>query len=134
MAWLKPTALTLGALVLLLLFKAALSLMPYRRLARFLPPPGRRPPTGWIKTRTARALQRAAHWLPSATCLPQALAGNAMLSLQGYESRVRIGVAALPGRRLRAHAWLLCGDDIVVGDSEELTDFVTMTDLRGGRP
>jgi hypothetical protein len=134
MAWLKSTALMLAAFVLLLLVKAGLSLMPYRRLVRFLPPPGKSRPDGWVKTRTARALHRAAHWLPSATCLPQALAGNAMLSLQGYESRIRIGVAASPGRRLRAHAWLLCGDDVLIGDSENLTEFVTMTDLRGGRP
>lgn len=134
MAWLKSTALTLAAFVLLLLVKAGLSVMPYRRLARFLPPAGRRRPDGWVKTRTARAIHRAASWLPSATCLPQALAGSAILSLQGYSSKVRIGVASLPDRRLRAHAWLMCGEDIIVGDSETLTDFVTLTELRGSPP
>lgn len=132
MAWLKSTALTLEAFALLMLVKVGLSAMPYSKLARFLPAPGTRPADGWVKTRTARAMNRASAWFPAATCLPQALAGSALLALQGYDSRVRIGVAALPNRRLKAHAWLLCGDDVIIGDSENLMDFATMTDLRRG--
>lgn len=132
MAWLKSTALTLEALALLLIVKVGLSAMSYQKLARFLPRPGTRDPDGWVKTRTARAMQRAAAWFPAATCLPQALAGNAMLALQGYDSQVRIGVMATPDQKFRAHAWLLCGEDVIIGDSENLSDFVTMTHL-GGR-
>lgn len=132
MARLKSTALALWALSLIAAIRLGLALMPYRVLARLLPPAGHRKPDGWVKTRTARAMRRASRWLPSATCLPQALAGSVMLALQGYDCQVRIGVAPSQPRSFRAHAWLLCGDDVIVGDGEDLSEFVTITDLRGG--
>ena len=132
MAGLKSLALAVWAFVLIGTMRLALTVMPYRTLARLLPQPGRRKPDGWVKTRTARAMRRAAQWPPRASCLPQALAGSVLLSLQGYACQVRIGVAPADGRAFRAHAWLLCGGDIIVGDGENLSEFVTITDLRGG--
>ena len=132
-ARLKSAALTLQAFLLLLAIKVGLTVMPYRKLARILPQPGVRAADGWVKTRTARSMAKAARWLPSATCLPQALAGSVMLGLQGYHSRVQIGVAPVSGKPFRAHAWLICGQDVIIGDGENLDQFVTMTDLRGGR-
>lgn len=121
----------LQAFCLLALMKLGLSIFTYRQLIHFLPVRGHARASGWVKTRTARALQRAARYLPSATCLPQALAGHVMLALQGYESHIRIGVAP-SGDAFRAHAWLMCDEDILIGDSEDLVDFVRLTDIKAG--
>jgi Transglutaminase-like superfamily len=41
-----------------------------------------------------------------------------MLSRRGIPCRLNIGVASPAGNVLRAHAWLECGAEIVVGDIE----------------
>lgn len=123
-------ALTLAAAGLLLILKAALTMASYRRVSRLLPSPAGRPAPGWVKTRTARAIHKASHWIPDATCLPQALAGSVLLSLQGYGSTVRIGVAPAADQPFRAHAWLMCGEDVIVGDGEDLSAFQPLTDIR----
>jgi len=52
--------------------------------------------------------------LPRATCLTQAIAVQAMLARQGHASSVEIGIAKDNGR-LEAHAWVVCGNHIVIG-------------------
>lgn len=50
------------------------------------------------------AIQRAARFLPRATCLPQSLALARMLRQKGVAANVRIGVKA--GSGFAAHAWI----------------------------
>ncbi len=53
--------------------------------------------------------------LPGATCLTQALALQALLDRAGRPCRVEIGVATAGG--FTAHAWVVCGNEIVLGDA-----------------
>ncbi len=50
------------------------------------------------------------------SCLEQALAAKITLGREGYPALVRIGVASGKGAQLRAHAWLECNDEIIIGD------------------
>jgi len=64
------------------------------------------------------AVKVSSRYVPRATCLTQALAGQAPLARAGYESFIEIGVAKDPGQRLKAHAWVICGNQIVLGGPE----------------
>ena len=73
----------------------------------------------------ARAIEVAARYVPAASCLTQALAGQALLGRAGYASTLRIGVRNQGGGLLKAHAWLDCGGATVLGaearDSDQFT-------------
>lgn len=50
-----------------------------------------------------------------ADCLVQALAAQTMLQRRNVSSTIVIGTAKHPDGRFEAHAWLCCGDEIVLG-------------------
>ncbi|SFU47028.1 Transglutaminase-like superfamily protein [Methylobacterium sp. 174MFSha1.1] len=72
-----------------------------------------------------RAVERAAQRMPwPVRCLPQAMAAKGMLAVRGIPSRLHLGVAPASARtgmaaektaKMTAHAWLTCGDTMVVG-------------------
>jgi hypothetical protein len=61
------------------------------------------------------AVTAVSRYVPAATCLTQALAAQALLADAGYSSRVEIGVAKDEPHRFEAHAWVTCGDQVVIG-------------------
>lgn len=130
---LRASLLTAVAMALLTGLAAALRFLPYHRVARWLPPSGPAPAPPWRKRQVSRAIERAAKWVPGATCLPQAMAGYVMLSSRGFESRIRVGVLKEDDAPFRAHAVLLSGDDVLVGGGGDADKFAPLTDLRPGR-
>ena len=63
-----------------------------------------------------QAVQRGSRYLPLACkCLVQAMAAKTMLRLRGIKCLVYFGVAKVKDKELIAHAWVKCGDRIVVG-------------------
>ena len=52
----------------------------------------------------------------NAVCLPQAMAAKAMLARRGHGSALHLGAKA-EGDGLAAHAWLVAGGEIVVGEA-----------------
>lgn len=114
----------------LIFYRIALWLAPYRRVARLLPPSRGGPAPSWASRRVRWAIDGAARRVPAATCLPQALAAHALLSLQGYASLIRIGVRRGEAGDIRAHAWVVSGDTLVIGDDgERLEGFSHLIDL-----
>ncbi len=119
---LAPTErwLLLQALVLVAVFRAALLLVSFQRLRRLAerragnaaPPPEALARTGW-------AIAVAADLVRGSTCLPQALAAQALLGWQGCASSLHIGVARGLGGRIEAHAWVESNGTIVVGGTPE---------------
>jgi len=71
------------------------------------------------------AFRRAADRL-GGTCLVRALALRRFLALHGHATELRIGVASGP-IGLRAHAWLLEGERILIGDGDEAATFTVLT-------
>jgi Transglutaminase-like superfamily len=92
--------------------------------------------------RVGWAVTRASRWVPSATCLVQALAGQVLLRRRGHLASVRIGVARgerVGGQRrrgettpVRAHAWLESGDIVVVGGDH--ARYMRLPRVTGDRP
>ena len=107
--------LLLRAWLLLGLIRAALWLLPFRVVHGLL----LRPPltAGWASIeQIGWAVAVASVYIPFASCLPQALAAQALLLRHGYPADLRIGVARDQGR-LEAHAWVESGGQIVIGGS-----------------
>ena len=63
-------------------------------------------------------MRTAAGRIPwDAACLPQALAGHAMLRLRRIRGTVWLGLKNGERRELLAHAWLRAGTLVVTGDA-----------------
>lgn len=77
--------------------------------------------------RIARLVEIASHFFPGGRhCLTRAMTLEALLRRRGYPARMEIGVAraAEPrnhGSRLLAHAWVTCGDRVLLGGPEFAT-------------
>ncbi|WP_224545395.1 lasso peptide biosynthesis B2 protein [Mesorhizobium sp. CA16] len=67
--------------------------------------------------RVAWGVAAAARLVPGASCLTQALAGQYLLARQGTASKISIGIERGTGSELKAHAWLMSGNHIVLGGS-----------------
>lgn len=78
----------------------------------------------------AWAVAVACRLIPRATCLPQALAAEALLVRSGYTAELRIGVAkTAQGERLVAHAWVESGGRVIVGELRELGRYTPLPPL-----
>ncbi len=85
---------------------------------------------GATPDRIAWAIGRARRLVPRATCLPQALAAEALLRRAGHPADLRIGVAKTGPGRLLAHAWVECRGRVIVGDlPERLADYAPLPPL-----
>ena len=63
------------------------------------------------------AVSAASRFLAGTTCLAQAIAGQALLNHSGFSSQVEIGVAKDEAEQgLRAHAWVVCRGQVVLGE------------------
>lgn len=67
--------------------------------------------------RVAWGVAAAARFVPYSTCLTQALSGQYILARQGNASKIRIGIERGTGDQLKAHAWLVSDNHIVLGGS-----------------
>ena len=64
------------------------------------------------------ALQAASCYVPHATCLTLALAGQLLIAFNGTSASVRIGVAKAGSRDFEAHAWLESEGKILIGGAD----------------
>jgi hypothetical protein len=120
----------LVALPVVATVRAALWILPFGRLrsaiARLVHPRSglhARPPDE--ADRIAWSVGSAARFVPKATCLTQALAGEVLLIRAGYPAKVRIGVAKDAAGKLEAHAWVESDGRVVIGD-HDLHRFTTL--------
>ena len=78
------------------------------------------------------AVQAASHYVPRATCLPQALATQVMLGRRGYTSQLHIGFMQDDTGRLKGHAWVERQGHILIGDIG-VAQFTLLTSLEQSR-
>lgn len=77
----------------------------------------------------ARSVATASRFIPSATCLVQALVTKVLLDRRGVSNDLRIGVAKEASGRLEAHAWIEYQGEIVLGAVEDLARFTEFPSL-----
>jgi hypothetical protein len=110
--------LLLRAFLLAGAIRAGLCLLPFRVVQRLTGNVRRRATAIQPAGRYVWAVRAASRCVPGATCLTQALAAQVLLAQSGYNSRVEIGVSKDEQRRFHAHAWVVCGNKIVIGGAE----------------
>lgn len=125
--------LVLEAVVVVSIVRIGLWSVPFVRLrqmlARRVHPPQHddaQAPASNLAGRVAFAISAVARNLPgSTTCLAKALATQTMLRRRGVISELRIGVrnGSDDGRPLDAHAWVECGELVVMGALDDLSDY-----------
>jgi hypothetical protein len=110
-------SLLLRALLLVATVRISLFLLPFRFIQRLSGRARRRMPIHRMG-RCIWAVRATSRYVPRATCLTQAIAAQVLLSESGYDSRIEIGVTKDEHRQFRAHAWVVCGESIVLGGAE----------------
>jgi hypothetical protein len=109
--------LLVHALMLVLVVRIGLWILPFRVLHRAVVTRGSRRSGGSHPVEAITwAITAAAHRVPRASCLTQALAGMLLLSANGHPAMLRIGVAKKEDGGLRAHAWIDSGGETILGD------------------
>jgi hypothetical protein len=113
---------------LLLTIRLGMWLVPFRTLQRslnkFFPCPvgaaGRSPSPEKIQLakKLSWAVRAASWYVPSATCLAQALTLQTLLSREGTHSDLAIGVARGDESGIAAHAWLEIEGTVIIGGEE----------------
>jgi transglutaminase superfamily protein len=128
-------SLLLRSVLLLGAARLGLWVLPLQAVRRLLARTIRRPtpaPGPVTPERITWAMAAAQRVVPAATCLPQALAAEALLARYGHPSALRIGVVKNEHRRLVAHAWVESGGRIVVGELREgLSEYTPLPPLPG---
>jgi hypothetical protein len=71
-------------------------------------------------------------FVPEASCLTQALTAQVLLKREGFDPRLQIGVARDAAGAFKAHAWVECGGQIVVGDFSETIAYTAMSPVTPG--
>lgn len=79
----------------------------------------------------AWAVAVASRYVPGATCLTQALAGQVLLTQQGEPALLQIGVAKNDAGKLEAHAWVECRGRIVIGALPEIVRYTPFPSVEG---
>jgi hypothetical protein len=97
-------------------------LLRQRKVTAAFPPELVRMPVA----RLAWAVQVASRPVPAATCLTQSLALQFLLARSGFPSSVRIGVAKNDQRNFQAHAWVVCGDQVLLDNPEEVACYTAL--------
>ena len=124
----RARKLTVLARVVTLLwgYRLALWLLPFRWVTRWAKwaerPKALQEPAELERWRVTRKVERAAAFVPHATCLVRVLAGAHLFAAQGQRAEVVIGVRKRAGT-LEAHAWLEAGGQIVLGNLQDLASY-----------
>jgi hypothetical protein len=111
-------SLLLQAIFLLSLVAVGLRLLPFGLVQRMVILKSPNSGTGRSVNNLVWAITAASRCLAMPTCLNRALAGQALLARYGYESKLEIGVAKNEDLQFEAHAWLVFGEQILIGGPE----------------
>lgn len=97
--------------------RVAIWVLPFKYVRQLITP---RP-----RVASARAITRdqvrwavglAQRVIPDATCLPQAVTAESLLTRGGHPVKLRIGVLKSAAGKLEAHAWAESDGQVIVGD------------------
>ena len=112
--------LLVEAVLLLGVARLVLVTVPFARIAPWLQRAPDSPEADTVTVLDVRqAVTLAARNVPwNAVCLPQAMAAKAMLARRGQGSALHLGAGKAEAGGFMAHAWLVAGGEIVVGEAE----------------
>ena len=90
--------------------------LPFRWLGPWLRQGGEMAAHSCLPNRIGKAVRVASRHVPwQALCLPQAMAAKQMLKRRGCHTVLHLGAKLQDDGSIAAHAWLICGDEVVTG-------------------
>jgi hypothetical protein len=130
----KERLLVLEALVMVVAIRLGLWLLSFQKLRALVTrlgqcPVGSHSANSLPVDRIAWAVRAVGQFVPYASCLTQALAGQVLLARRRHPTRLHIGVARKSQEGLEAHAWLECEGRIVLGDHGFLATYTAFPSL-----
>lgn len=133
-ARLRPADRTLlvEACLLLAAIRAALWLLPWRRVLAFAHAMPARSSPRFAVDRLEWAVLRAGRVVPRATCLAQAVTLGRLLAREGYAGSIQIGVTNAP--RFEAHAWVEHDGTTLLDDAGQLARYSRLISWTLPRP
>lgn len=126
--------LLIQSMIVLIMVVLGLRVFPWSTLQRLLLKPDIRRAKYTSESRPsamqiARTIRTASRFIPKASCLPQALAAQMMLTRRAYPAELQIGVARNEVGQLAAHAWVTSTNGIVIGNIPERDRFVRLSPI-----
>ncbi len=79
--------------------------------------------------RIKRLVQAASVFVPFATCLSNALAGQVLFATCNYSTKLHVGVRNEKDKGFEAHAWLTLEEDVVLGNLPDLLSYKELPPL-----
>jgi hypothetical protein len=110
--------LLLRTVFLVAALRTGLWVLPFRVVQRFTFKTRKKRPTPYSVEQIIWAVRATSRHVPRATCLTQAMAAQTLLLRAGYNPKVKIGVAKNDKKLFEAHAWLVLGDQVLIGGTE----------------
>lgn len=75
------------------------------------------------------AIRLSSRYIPKATCLPQALVAQHLLTWYGYPADFRIGVLKTSNGKIEAHAWVTSNGINIIGGDRNSSRFVSLSPI-----
>lgn len=121
-----------------LYFRAYILAFGYKRIKRHIGEVDGPPAPPWEARRVGWFVFKTAKPIPGATCLSRAMTAQYILKRHGFGSSLCVGVAQSDkagDKGLLAHAWVMSGDQVVVGnESGELERYKLLTRIGASVP
>jgi Transglutaminase-like superfamily len=113
----RDYVLALRAIVWTTAVRVGLSTLPFRTVRALIMDRARPVANRYTIEQIVWAVRAVSRYVPNATCLTQALVVQRFLIRSGHRCRLQLGVAKDAVRGFEAHAWVECGDRVVIGES-----------------
>lgn len=120
-----------------LYFRLYILVFGYKRIKRHIGEVKGPPAPVWEARRVGWFVFKTARPIPGATCLSRAMTAQYILKRHGFGSSLCLGVAPSDkgDKGLLAHAWVMSGDQVVVGnESGELERYKLLTKIGASVP
>ena len=128
----QERSVLLRAILLLSICRLGLWLLPFKTLRRLLAYFTSREKPDAVRIDTIIwAVAVGSRYVPAATCLTQALAGQVLLNQRDAPALLRIGVAKNGEGVFQAHAWVESQGRVLIGNSPELFRYTRLTEFEG---
>jgi hypothetical protein len=131
---LSDQRLLMNALVVVCCVRLGLWLMPLGELTkiakkiapRFADSGRPQIPNFQLTKKVCSSVRRVSRYVPSASCLTQALATQVLLARRGQVSTLQIGVKKGDEDQLKAHAWVESNGRIIIGGTKDLGKYTVL--------
>jgi len=115
--------------------RLGLWLAPYSKIQGFAEKwankriPRKTSPDPTFESRVVWAIMASSCLVPRCTCFVRALAAQILFRREGVQTELRVGIAKDSSGRLKGHAWLEKDGRVLIGETEDLSQYTLLNSL-----